>query len=194
MRGIKPQADSVLCLRRPRDRPRLTNDIDIAVAGRSAEEAKTAACEILESLDLKTSFGWIAGAGNSLPSPIALVIGQIGSETFDGSVDLLLPVFPWIEKAVSRGQLNRIDFGFSRLPTVTPEDLIIAKSFALGIEPNRYTDLDDIQAVCRSKTELDILYLVTEFERHVLTVPESLDPVLPNALRRTVKANRRRNS
>ena len=78
---------------------------------------------------------------------------------------------------------------------LTPrEDLIIAKSFALGIEPNRYTDLDDIQAVCRSKTELDILYLVTEFERHVLTVPEALDPVLPNALRRTVKANRRRKS
>ena len=175
-----------------RDRPRLTNDIDIAITGASIDAVKAAACSILESLGLKTSFGWIAGAEKSLPSPLALVIGQVSADVFDGSIDLLLPVFPWIDPAISRGQLNLIDFGFARLPTVTPEDLIIAKAFAVGIEPNRFTDLDDIQSIFRSKTELDIFHLVTEFERLQLSLPPALDSELPNALRRTVKANRQR--
>lgn len=170
-----------------RERPRLTNDVNLAISGQSIEQLKIAAYSLLEGLKLKASFGWIAGSETTLNSPIDLVIGQLGAETFDGTVDLLLPILPWIDQAVTRGQMNLIDYGFARLPTVTPEDLILAKAFALTINPDRYTDLDDIQSICRSKTELDLLYLATEFERFKLTLPSSLDAALPNALRRAVK-------
>jgi hypothetical protein len=176
-----------------RARPRLTNDVDFAISGsKSMEELKAAACSLLERLNLKTSFGWIADSSATLDSPIGLVIGQTSPDTFDGSVDLLLPVLPWIDQAVKRGQANLIDYGFSRLPTVTPEDLIIAKAFALSINPDRYTDLDDIQSICGSKTKLDLLYLATEFERFNLTLPLSLDSVIPSALRRAVKNARKK--
>jgi hypothetical protein len=175
-----------------RKRPRLTNDVDLAISGQPTEQLKAIACSLLESLKLKASFGWIAGSEKTLNSPVALVIGQSSADNFDGTVDLLLPVFPWIDQAVKRGQMNLIDYGFAQLPTATPEDLILAKAFALSINPDRYTDLDDIQSICCSKTELDLLYLATEFEQLNLTLPSSLDKVLPNALRRAVKIARRK--
>ena len=178
-----------------RARPRLTNDVDFAISGsgaQSIEVLKVAACSLLERLKLKTSLGLIANYSATPDSRIGLIIGQTSPDTFDGTVDLLLPVLPWVDQAVKRGQANLIDYGFSRLPTVTPEDLIIAKAFTLGINPDRYTDLDDIQSICGSKTKLDLLYLATEFERFNLTLPLSLDSVIPSALRRAVKIARKK--
>lgn len=173
-------------------RPRFTNDIDIAIAGSSAEESQAEAIKLLESLGLKTSLGWIEDRRGALTSPAALVIGQEKKDSFEGSIDILLPLFPWVNQAVSRGQHNLIDFGFARLPVITPEDLIIAKAFAVNMEQNRFTDLDDIQSICRSKTELDLLYLITEFERLGLTLPPVLDREVPSPLKRIIKQNRRK--
>lgn len=175
-----------------RARPRLTNDVDIAIDAGDQERSKSVATEVLEELELKVSLEWIAGGADVLGSPIALVVRQLDAADYEATIDMLLPSLPWLQPAVRRAQANQIDFGFAMLPTITPEDLIVAKAFALSLEPNRYSDLDDIQSICRSSENLDLLLLVEEFERLKLSLPRALDEVLPSALRRIVKANRGR--
>ena len=103
------------------------------------------------------------------------------------TIDLLLPTFPWVEQSILRAQDNLIDYGFAKFPTVTPEDIIIAKVFALSIEENRFTDMDDIQSILATNNQLDLLYLVQELERLNLSFPKALESQLPKVLRQISK-------
>lgn len=168
-----------------RRKPRLTNDVDIAFCTGTVEESKTAAKNMLVQAGLKPAMGWIA-SGEAMPEAIALVIGRLQNDEYESTVDLLLPVFPWVRQAIQRAQHNVIDFGFAGLPTVTPEDLILAKAFALSIEKNRFTDLDDIQALLHTDNRLDAGYLAAEFERLQIPFPQELKGALPNSLKRLI--------
>ncbi len=172
-----------------RAKPRLTNDVDIALDLEG--DTKRVAVSLLEALDLKVSLGWISDSRGMLPKSVALVIGQQGCNDLESTIDLLLPTFPWLPKAVKRAQENYIDYGFDEIPTLTPEDIIIAKTFALMLEPNRFQDMDDIQSILKQNNNLDLVYLACSYEKHQLYLPEILEIQFPGAIKRVSKNNKR---
>ncbi len=95
------------------------------------------------------------------------------------NLDFLLPTLPWVKNAIMRAQSNKINFGFAKLPTITPEDVVLAKAFALKLEPNRFQDLDDLKSIFLAKTPLNFNYLFNEFECLELTFPKALSGFLP---------------
>lgn len=109
-----------------------------------------------------------------------ILVGRKGKE--NPGVDLLLPPFPWFEKAINRAEANKFDFGFGKIPTVTPEDMILTKLYA-----NRPKDVDDIISIFESGKELDLTYLAGEISRMQLTLPKDALQVAPKALKRFAK-------
>lgn len=173
-----------------RARPRLTNDVDIAIDLGSIKKSKDAASKIIKSVGYKEALGWIAETDGRTKQPIALVIGRPNLDELESTIDFLLPVLPWVKKAIPRAQDNLIDYGFKKLPTLTPEDIVIAKAFALMISPTRFQDLDDLQSIFSNNNQLDMIYLTSEFEQLALSLPTALKDSTPKALRRVVKPRR----
>lgn len=167
-----------------RKKLRLTNDIDIALSASNVEQAKEIACDVIKQLNYHVGYGWISDDEQRLDKAIALVIGKKNKNSEGDSVDFLLPVLPWVNEAVSRAQDNCLDFGFAKLPTVTPEDLILAKVFALSMNQERYTDYDDIKEMFKGDNQLDLAYLVSKLEGLKLTIPKELLKYAPDALKR----------
>ena len=167
--------------------PRVTNDIDIALALKSLEQSKRAAKSVLKAIGLTPTLGWIAGTGNRIATATPMIIGRRSSSELSSTVDFLLPAFPWVKEAVRRAQFNLVDFGAVKLPVITPEDLILAKIFALNIEPSRFSDLDDLQSIFKGKLELDLAYITGELSRLKLRLPRELESVAPAALKKLRK-------
>ncbi len=192
-----------------RHRPRLTNDVDIALHKGDLVGSKELAISVIKELGLTSSLGWIAthrvsaevnntevdgtGAAKSTRNkpaskhPIALVIGHLGQDSYNSSIDFLLPSLEWVPEAVKRAQFNLIDYRFAKLPTITPEDLLVAKCYALKREPNRFQDLDDIQSIFQAKLELDLPFIISELERLSLKFPDAVRQSLPSALKRRTR-------
>jgi len=147
-----------------RAKARLTNDVDVCLLADPASASREIAEKLLTDLGLKVFSGWVASSNSPLPA-IPMLIGKENDSESTLSLDILLPAFPWLEKAVLRAQENIIDFGFAELPMLTPEDLLIAKQFALSIESNRFQDLDDIQSIMSHNNQLDHEYLTAELSR-----------------------------
>lgn len=55
---------------------------------------------------------------------------------------------------------------------ITPEDLILAKCYALNNSPDRFQDLDDIKEIFAGVKDLDIDYLQMNLKALSLTLPE----------------------
>lgn len=106
--------------------------------------------------------------------------GRVDNNERYTGVDFFLPVLPWVNEAVTRAQANMLDFGFALLPTVTVEDLLIAKLFALQGSAERAIDLDDIQSILRSKLELDWVYLKEKISKFKLKVPKEM--IIPKGI------------
>lgn len=170
-----------------RAKPRLTNDVDIALALGSEKASKELARKIFKEAGYKISMGWITSSDKREVKPIPLVIGQPSKNDLESSVDFILPSLPWVERAVKRAASNIIDFGFAKIPTITAEDLIIAKAFALELDPSRFQDLDDIKSIFSVKNELDYHYVLAEFERHELSLAKALREHTPSALSRLLE-------
>lgn len=161
--------------------PRLTEDLYICIYLNSnltllssenlESESKDKAEKFIESINLKPSYGWISSNHKEISGQICLIIGTNPNDSFECSVDMLLPIFPWVKNAVERSQHNLIDYGFAKLPTMTPEDLIISKSYAVSIQPNRYQDLDDIKNILNDIVLLDKIYIEKELERLKINLP-----------------------
>lgn len=137
--------------------PRFTNDIDIMLIDTKEATAKNVASEIIQSLGYQN----IIGSVPDFQQPEKQVTGLIcardeSSDRFVG-IDFLLPVLPWVPDGVSNAQTNLIDYGFGAIPTITPEDLIIAKKIA-----GRPVDLQDIQNIISSH-KLNYEYLQSKF-------------------------------
>ena len=157
-----------------RETPRFTGDIDIAIVGREPLSAIHIAEAVLRRLNYSPMAGFIADREGNLGNQQALVIGrETTSETFLG-VDFLLPVIPWVSNAVVRAQSNILDYGFVSAPTITVEDLIIAKLYALKDSPERISDQDDIDAILRGNNRFDLNYLQQQAAFHRLTLPATL--------------------
>lgn len=128
---------------------------------------------------------------NKKKADVFILVGRKSGES--QGVDLLLPPFPWFEKAISRAQSNQIDFnlGSGPVPTITAEDVILAKLYA-----GRLKDKDDILSIFQAHTELkvklDLNYLISEMNRLKLNLPEEVRSEAPKALR--VLARRKKQS
>ena len=171
-----------------RAQPRLTNDVDIALAVGSYEKSKQVAIDVIEAVGYDAALDWIYTGEKRATKPAPMIIGRHHKNDLDGTVDFLLPAFPWVKNAVKRAQDHIIDFGFAKLPTITPEDLLLAKALALEIEPNRFQDMDDIKSIFAARNALDLTYLVNECDRLKLAFPFVLHAYLPSALRRVSQA------
>jgi hypothetical protein len=119
-----------------------------------------AAEKTLRAIGATVSVGVIENLSLLSPDSKPLLIGTFKQRRIVSSVDILIPSLPWVPNAVERAQHNVISYGLFAAPTLTPEDILIAKIFALMIEPNRFQDLDDIKAIStNSKLSLDESYL-----------------------------------
>lgn len=152
---------------------RVTRDVDFAIVVKPPASARAVAEAVISDMGLTPVVGYIpAGPKKPRRKAISLVTSKPEQGQSKGIIDLLLPVLPWIEQAVERAQHNRIDLGFSRVPVITPEDLIIAKCYALRNSPDRFQDLDDLKEIFSNLKDLDSDYLQSELSKHELEIPE----------------------
>ena len=161
-----------------RDTPRYTGDIDIAIVDHADLGASEIAESIVRALNYKPKIGFVTDQYGKLIQSRALIMGR---ETVAGSyigIDFLLPSLAWIPDAVKHAQSNQLDFGFAKLPTITPEDLFIAKLFALQGTPTRTTDLDDLLSIARTQVVLDKEYLDIATQKYNLSIPTSVKELL----------------
>ena len=143
-----------------RDTPRFTGDVDIALLSNSEKSEQELAEEISSQLNLKPYLGFITDFNNNMKNHIALISCRNDSNAEYTSIDFILPVMPWVPYSVRHAQNNLLDYGFAKLPTIMPEDLIVAKLFALANNPERLIDADDIQQIISTQKNIDRKYIL----------------------------------
>ncbi|MCO6430884.1 MAG: nucleotidyl transferase AbiEii/AbiGii toxin family protein [Deltaproteobacteria bacterium] len=156
-----------------REKARFTDDIDIALIDSPLVAAKDLSIRIISGMGYKEYFGFVPCPQDATGQLLALVCARDQTDERFAGIDFLLPVQPWIEDGVKIAQSNEIDYGFARLPTVTPESLIVAKLTAISTTPERYQDLDDITEILKS-TPIDRAYLKSSIERYQIDLPREL--------------------
>ncbi len=181
-----------------RPEPRLTQDVDLLLIAEQERETEELAVKILKKLGLHVGYAREsdlrrAPMMNKKSTPVVMLVGRDKGQEADGGVDILLPRMPWVKSALLRAQHHLVDFGFAKLPTITLEDFIVSKAFALRDNPTRYKDLDDLKSILEGNREADIPYLASEFDRFSLSLPKELLHDLPKALRRALHGTRKQN-
>ena len=178
-----------------RDQPRATNDLDICILSGAKAESQKLGERILKDLGFQVGFARRSDLQrkpqmNKKQSPVVMLVGRDQKQEKTG-IDFLLETMPWVEEAVARAQEFKIDFGSGPLPTVTIEDFVLSKAFAIQDNPSRYKDLDDLQSIFRNpKSEFDETYLASRFIRYKLGFPRDLEKEAPDFLRVISKKNR----
>lgn len=171
-----------------RDQHRFTNDIDFLLVG--AGDEQEIAQSIIETLGLTPSLARKADleggplfAIKKKNTSVWAVIGRSEKDKSASGLDFLLPNIPWIGQAVINAQNNQISYGGTLVPTVTVEDLIIAKLFALKNNSTRFKDLDDLKSIFLAQNKIDISYVVGRMQEFKLLVPKELGEFCPEQLR-----------
>lgn len=166
---------------------RLTKDLDFLILSESGTQ-QTAA-NILRSLDLEPHLirqadleGGPLFAIKAKRSQPWIVAGRGEEGSSKIGVDFILPAMPWFQGAMERAQQNKFDFGFGKIPSLTVEDLILAKFFSLKNDSNRFNDLDDLQSIFLANHPLDLGYLAGQMQRLHLVVPPLIREMAPKAL------------
>jgi len=172
-----------------------TGDIDFLFFTGGLEREK--GMELLNKLGLEgreaTCFDLKRAPGmNKKSAEVFILVGRKGKEK--EGIDLLLPPFPWFKQAIKRAQFNLIDFGHGvgAVPTLTAEDVILAKLFA-----GRLKDKDDINSIFEasagadSNLKLNLNYLIEQMETLHFPLPEECIQDAPKALRVLAKKKKR---
>lgn len=157
-----------------RDTPRFTGDIDFMISHFGEYSAEEIAHGVIQSMGFKPIAGWVTDEKGKVIESQALVIGRVDNNEKYVGIDFLLPVLPWIQEAVERAQLNLLDYGFARIPTITVEDIFISKLFAYQGTPTRHNDLDDVQSILRTSPDLDRQYLLDRLKKYQIVIPDSV--------------------
>ncbi len=158
-----------------RSRERFTRDVDFALVAKPARASQKIALKAIESIGLKPVLGFIpAGKNEHTRKSIRLVTSAPAKGSTTGIVDILLPELPWIPEAVKRAQYNLVDLGFAEVPVITPEDLILAKSYALHNSPDRFQDLDDLKEIMTNIKDLDFDYVRERLRVLQLKIPAAV--------------------
>ncbi len=167
--------------------PRVTMDVDFAIMSES--DPARAAASVIESLELKPGVVRMADfAGGPLfaikrkSTPPCMMVGRRPGRPADAGVDLLLPTLPWVAKAIERAQDNLIDFGFGSVPTLTVEDVMLSKLFALSSAAMRAKDMDDLQSIAAADHDVNIPYLAGQLNHLQITVQRGAKPFLPKPI------------
>lgn len=171
-----------------RSQERFTRDVDFAIVGIPRTSSRVIAENSIKQVGLRPMIGFIpAGPRESKRKGICLITSEPSESELTGLIDILLPELPWIPQAVDRAQSNLLDLGFAKVPVITPEDLIIAKCYALANAPDRFQDLDDLKCLFRDVTDLDSDYLKSRFAVLGLSIPGVLVSGVPEPLRMLVE-------
>lgn len=165
-----------------REKPRFTNDVDLCIYFENYNSSKELAVQVIEKIGAQASFGWIPALKDKGLETIALVIGSFDKKNYSSTVDILLPNLPWVENAIQRSKKNIVNYGFSKIPVVTVEDLILSKVYALHIESNRFQDLDDLKSIFSAQSELDLLYLKSALLKFKIKIPKLIREFCPRVL------------
>ena len=179
-----------------RRQKRTTEDLDFLIL--SGENTQSIAETIIHT------FGLIAGVARKADleggplfaikkksTPPMMVIGRDPKHPERVGLDFLLPTFPWFGSAISRAQDNEIDYGFGPIPTLTLEDIIIAKVYAVQNDQRRFKDLDDLQSIFKNKQPMDFAYLSKEMNILGMVLPNSILKQAPEELQKISHAVRR---
>ncbi|MFH1263407.1 MAG: nucleotidyl transferase AbiEii/AbiGii toxin family protein [Pseudomonadota bacterium] len=171
-----------------RSEPRLTQDVDLLLLADPIEKTEEIATRFLQKLGFEVGRAKVADLVQAQmmgkkTTPVVLLVGREKGTKGEGGVDILLPKMAWVQGAIERAQHHRVDFGFGKLPTITIEDFIVSKLFALRDNPSRFKDLDDLQSLFGSNPSLDLVYLAGAFGRYHLTLPRELRRLAPKGIR-----------
>lgn len=167
--------------------PRTTQDIDLLIL--IERDALGEAQEILQSIGLTPQVvreadlkGGPLFTRKAKSSPPQIVVGRFPDRSEGLGVDFILPAMPWFRSAFERAQHHCINFGFGPIPTVTVEDMIIAKLSAFQDSPRRFKDLDDLQSVFKKQQTFDFEYLGAQMRELKLRIPKEIRPDVPKIL------------
>ena len=172
---------------------RMTKDLDILLfsgARSEAEARKILAARGLEISEIRKADleGGPLHAIKSKSTPILLLAGRPAPAATGVGVDFLLPGFPWFEKALDRAEENHCDFGFGKLPCLTPEDVLLSKLYAAFNRADRFQDFDDLKEICQAQRNLDLNYLSAQMRELKLKIPAVLKDSVPDILWKTSKS------
>ena len=155
-----------------RAQERFTKDIDFALMAETPAISVQKAEELISRLGLQPLAGFIPRSSHEPDRKnICMVSSKPQGAESRGIIDILLPELPWISDAIRRSQYNLIKLGFADIPVITPEDLIIAKCYALRNAPDRFQDLDDLKEIFNHQKDLDLEYLEEKLLKHALSIP-----------------------
>lgn len=166
-----------------RSERRTTDDIDFALGiPATAGDAEALIRQMALSPKALTKAQLDGGPRFALKRPdrseARVVLGRAPNDPSKVGVDLLLPTNPWVPAAVERAQYNPVRFKDVFVPTITVEDLIIAKLLAMNSRTERFLDQDDVASIFRAGHQLDIDYLSIKIKEHQAFVPKTLWPAL----------------
>ncbi len=161
-----------------RSTPRYTGDIDFILRDSNDFTALQIAETVTAALGYKPIAGWFTDQSGQLIKNQALVSGREDSAERYIGLDFILPVMPWVIPAIERAQLNKLDYGFAKLPTIVPEDLIVAKLFALQTSPDRKYDLDDIESILAHFKPINFTLIRTQVDQYNLNVPQHIQKLI----------------
>lgn len=123
-----------------RDRPRLTEDVDVVLeVGRDRWPALA---------DALHADGWALQPGEAYPDVVLL------RRPDRLPVDVLIAKTEYQRVALDRAKARELGGGRPAVPVLTPEDIVIHKLIA-----GRLTDLDDVERILGTTGELDLRYV-----------------------------------
>jgi hypothetical protein len=167
-----------------RSQERFTKDVDFALVADAKGKSRAIASQAIEKLGMKPVAGFmVLGDTEKSQRALCMVTSEPPASELTGLVDILLPEVPWVLDAVGRAQDNLIDLGFAKVPVITAEDLILAKSYAVRNSPDRFQDLDDLKQLFTDVRDLDTDYLRRRLVELKLTIPEHIKQFAPDVLR-----------
>lgn len=166
-----------------RSQERFTKDVDFALVADAKGKSRVIASQAIEKLGMKPVAGFmVLGDTERRERALCMVTSEPPGSELTGLVDILLPEVPWVLDAVGRAQDNLIDLGFAKVPVITPEDLILAKCYAVRNSPDRFQDLDDLKQLFKDVRDLDTDYLRRRLVELKLTIPDQIKQFVPDVL------------
>lgn len=166
-----------------RSQERTTKDVDFALIAEPQSDSRSLAEKVIEYMGLKPILGSIPeGPKKRGRNSICMVTSCPAPNEAKGMIDILLPELPWVTQAVKRSQHNKIDLGFKLVPVITPEDLIVAKCYALNNSPDRFQDLDDLKEIFGNVHDMDLDYLRLNLANLKLAIPDLVRKFAPPGL------------
>lgn len=165
-----------------RESPREISELAFGLALGSAKKSKKVADGLLQELGYSIDYQWLEGLQSKTGKAVSVVMGTPPEDSPELPVHFHIPSLPWVSKGVRRGQTNLQQIEGIDVPVVPVDDLIPAKTHALVLNPKASIDLEDLRSIFVGDTELDIPYIIGEFNQLGLKLPKKLAGDVPEEL------------